>query len=198
MVRVVVVDRRPDERAAKVLLHLRHELAGERLKVDVTAVLRRDDESKLALLALQRLGETGLVERPVGAIEVPRRPISLNTVAFEVGEVETGRVPPAAAHRNERSFTTQRREFSRPRPTSYGLTRPSPDRAALRLVTRCASPRPRRPAIRGLKRKTGSRRSSSLLAIATGVSANRSKNVPQNHFSVGDGVISATQKPSVL
>jgi hypothetical protein len=49
-----------------------------------------------------------------------------------------------------------------------------------------------------LNRNSGSRRSSSLLAIALRFSANRSKNVPPDHFSVGDGLISATQKRSVL
>jgi hypothetical protein len=74
------------------------------LKVHVPAVFRPDDESKLVLLAFQRLGETGLVERRVGAIDMPRRSISLNAVAFEVGEVEPRRGPTAAAHRNMAAF----------------------------------------------------------------------------------------------
>jgi hypothetical protein len=93
-------DRCPNQSPPQVLLHLRDEPAREGLQIEVSGVLRADDEAELPLLPRERLGECLAVEGLAGAIKAPRRSIPLDAIAFEVGEVPRGCEEPSASHRD--------------------------------------------------------------------------------------------------
>ena len=93
IVGVVVVDRSPDEASSEVPFDLTHQPAGEFLvRSSPVRVFRRDDETKLSLLALQRF--PNLLRD--ASFRLPHR-IGLGTrrvldpVAFEIFQVVLGR-----------------------------------------------------------------------------------------------------------
>ena len=64
---VVVVDRRPLDFATEVPLELRHQAPHVDGEIELGAVLRRDDETKLVLLAGARLLEGPRANRPLAS-----------------------------------------------------------------------------------------------------------------------------------
>src|SRR6185436_16631880 len=94
VVRVVVVYGRPDETPAGVLFDLAHELAGQFRQVELSAILRRDHESKLPFLIRDAFAKLLGAEFLIGPVQPPGRPVALHPVAFEIGEMSSSELSP--------------------------------------------------------------------------------------------------------
>lgn len=94
VVGVVVVHCRPAEATTDVLFDLPHELAGQFRQLELRAVLRRDDESKLPFLARDALAKFLGAEFLIGPVQPSGRPVALHPVAFEIGEMSRSELSP--------------------------------------------------------------------------------------------------------
>jgi hypothetical protein len=74
VVGVVVIHRRPNEAPSGVFLHPLHELPSEFFEIQSVTILRRNDESKLSLLAIQRRPKFIAGERFVSSIKPSAEP----------------------------------------------------------------------------------------------------------------------------
>ena len=89
MAGVEVIDRHPIQPGAQVLLHLRHQAAGQRLQLVVLGpLLRRDDEAELMAVAIGAV-EEGLAVGAIllGAIELARLSIAGHAVALDIAQM---------------------------------------------------------------------------------------------------------------
>src|SRR5665213_3366353 len=84
---VVMVHRGPVEPPTEVALDLVHQLSREFFQIERVAIFRRDDESKLPLLAVQG-GTKGIRREPVvGSVKTSRRAVSFDAVALQIPEM---------------------------------------------------------------------------------------------------------------
>jgi hypothetical protein len=89
VVGVPVIDGAPHQSATEVRLHLSHQPASERGQIHFRSVLGRDDEPKLALLALNRRTQRRPNVRHLGgAVDTPGGAVLLDAIAFDVREME--------------------------------------------------------------------------------------------------------------
>src|SRR5579871_317512 len=99
VVGVVVVHRRPNELAPGVSFDLRHELPGEFRQVDLRPILGRDDETKLALLVRHGWAKSLRAEFLIGAVQSTGRPVALDPVPLQVGQVPCRELSPVRGRR---------------------------------------------------------------------------------------------------
>ncbi len=94
---VVVVDRRPLDRATEVALHACHQLTDVVREVEIASVLWGHDEPELVPLAQARLLEGLAGHGPLGAVEHAGRAVLLDSVALDVPQVPRGRLGAATS-----------------------------------------------------------------------------------------------------
>ena len=104
VVGVVVVDRGPVEAPAEVPVDLRHEAPDVGRHVELVAVLRREDESELVLLAGEGLLEGVGVGGTVGAVEVALGAVALDAFALDVAQVQRRPLQAGALHLDHASL----------------------------------------------------------------------------------------------
>ncbi len=102
--RVEVVDRRPLHFASDVPLERRHQAPHVGGEVELRAVFRRDNEPKLVLLAGARLLEDPGANRALRVVQRALRAVPFDAVAFDVADVQGGRLGPGRAHAKQVRF----------------------------------------------------------------------------------------------